>query len=611
MKEATMDHPSNILFFDAETNAPKSFSTLEGLNKVHCLCIFDAVNQKEYSFRKNSKEDNIEEGLEMLRNADAICGHNIIGFDVPALEKLYGFKHSYLIDTLTMARCIFPDIKSNDFARMDFPRKLIGSHSLESWGHRIGVNKDCDAVASEDWSSWSQEMEDYCVQDVKVTYNLYKHLMKKSPDERMLKLEHEFAIHIREQEFNGFPFDKEAAMSLVSTLAVRRVELEEKLQKAYPPKTEEMKSQMYVTPNGQEFEFKTAALKAGFKQKDIKKGRHKTREIPFNPLSRDQIAERLMENGWKPDAYEGKRPKIDEAVLKGIDTPEAELLLEYLLVMKRLGQVAEGRNGWIKMIEGDRIHGGVNTNGAISGRCTHRSPNVAQTPSARSPYGKECRSCFTAPKGKVLVGADASGLELRALAGYLWFYDKGEYVKIVTTGDVHTANQEAAGLSSRDQAKTYIYALCYGAGDAKIGEIVGGSAADGRRLKNSFKDKFPAYGRLLADIDSTVDAKGFLTGLDGRRLPCRSKHSALNVLLQSAGAVIMKKALVLFVEMAQKPFEMHANIHDEVQFSCSPEDADELGQCFVDALAEAGKALKFNCPLTGEYSVGSTWAETH
>ena len=604
-------HPSNTLFFDVETNAPKSFSTLDGLDRIHCLCIFDPVNQKEHSFRKNKDEDNIELGLEMLSKADAICGHNVIGFDVPALKKIYDFEHSNLIDTLVMARCIFADIKNADFARVGFPKKLIGSHSLESWGHRIGVNKDCDAVVDEDWSSWSQKMEDYCVQDVTVTYNLYKHLMKQSPDERMLDLEHRFATIIRQQEVNGFPFDKEAAMELISTLAVRRVELEEKLQKAYPPRKEEMKSQMYVTPNGQEFEFKTEALKAGFKQKDIKKGRHKIREIPFNPLSRDQIAERLMEGGWRPNAYEGKRPKIDEAVLKSIDTPEAELLLEYLLVMKRLGQVAEGRNGWLKMIERGRIHGGVNTNGAVSGRCTHNSPNVAQTPSARSPYGKECRQCWTAPKGKVLVGSDASGLELRALAGYLYYYDKGEYVKIVTTGDVHTANQEAAGLSSRDQAKTYIYALCYGAGDAKIGEIVGGSAADGRRLKDSFKNKFPAYGRLIADIDKTVDAKGFLKGIDGRKLPCRSKHSALNVLLQSAGAVIMKKALVLFVEMAQKPFEMHANIHDEVQFSCSPEHADELGQCFVDALAEAGKALNFNCPITGEYSVGANWAETH
>lgn len=602
-------HHSNILFFDIETNAPTSWSTLKGINVCHCLCISDGVDH--FRFRKNATEDNIADGLKMLEEADAICGHNVVGFDVPALKKLYGFSHPNIVDTLILARCLFPNQRQDDFGRTTFPKKLIGSHSLEAWGTRIGVKKDCEAVTDETWEHWSQAMEDYCVQDVVVTHAVYKHMVSKKPDERMVQLEHDFAIHIRKQEWNGFPFDEKAAMELVRDLSVKRVELEQQLQDLFPPKIELLKSCYFETPDGSEFNFKTEAIKAGNKAADIKKGRNKERIIPFNPLSRDQIAERLMGSGWKPASFEGKRPKIDEGVLKGIDTPAAKLLLEYLLVMKRLGQIAEGNNAWLKMVEGKKIHGKINTNGAISGRCTHNRPNMSQCPSTRSPYGTECRSCFTAPEGKVLVGCDASGLELRALAGYLYFYDNGEYVDIVTTGDVHTANQKAAGLSSRDQAKTYIYALCYGAGDAKLGQIVGGSAADGRRLKDSFKNKFPAYGRLLADIDQKVDSKGFLIGLDGRTLPCRSKHSALNVLLQSAGAVIMKKALCLFVEMARHPFEMHANVHDEVQFSCESSHAEELGQCFVDAIAEAGKALNFNCPLTGEYAIGDNWAQTH
>lgn len=606
-----MATPSKKLFFDIETNAPDNFSKLDGLSKVHCLCIYDPEDDLSYRFRRNDEMDTIEEGVKMLRQATMICGHNIIGFDVPALHKLFGFTHPRLVDTLTMARCIYPNVRNDDFTRQNFPKKYIGHHSLASWGYRIGVHKDTDAVAGETWDWWSQEMEDYCVQDVKVTYKLYKHLMKKNPDPRMLKLEHDFALFLRIQEFNGFPFDEEKALNLCSELSVRRVELEEELREMFEPRIETLKTRKWVTPDGKEWDFKNLALKAGWKSKDIEKGDFKTKSHPFNPLSRDQIAERLIEQGWKPSAYEGKRPKIDEAVLKSIGTPAAEKLLEYLLVMKRLGQVAEGNNAWLKLKIGDRIHGSVNTNGAVSGRCTHNKPNMAQVPSVRSPYGEECRSCFTAPKGKVLVGADASGLELRCLAHYLSFYDKGEYVKIVTTGDVHTANQQAAGLSTRDQAKTYIYALCYGAGDAKIGEIVGGTSADGRRLKDAFKQKFPAYRRLLTDIDNVVDAKGYLTGLDGRQLPCRSKHSALNVLLQSAGAVIMKQALVHFCETARRRYEMHGNVHDEVQFSCAPEDAEILGQQFVNSIAEAGNILKFNCPLTGEYKVGANWAETH
>lgn len=251
------------------------------------------------------------------------------------------------------------------------------------------------------------------------------------------------------------------------------------------------------------------------------------------------------------------------------------------------------------------------TNGTVSGRCSHRNPNLAQVPAVRAPYGSQCRELFTAPKGKVLVGCDASGLELRALAGYLYPYDNGAYAKEILTGDIHTANQRAAGLETRDQAKTFIYAFLYGAGDAKIGEIVGGSSKEGKRLKQSFMSKIPAIRRLTQAVADAVSVRGTLKGLDGRPLPCRSAHSALNLLLQSCGAVIMKQALVEFTAVATKPFEMHANVHDEVQFSCLPEWADELGSQFVNSIVKAGKTLKFKCPLDGEYKIGNNWKETH
>ena len=236
---------------------------------------------------------------------------------------------------------------------------------------------------------------------------------------------------------------------------------------------------------------------------------------------------------------------------------------------------------------------------------------MAQVPAARADYGKECRSCFTAPEGSVLVGADASGLELRCLAHYLYPYDKGDYGKTIIQADIHTANQLAAGLPTRDDAKTFIYAFLYGAGDEKIGKIVGGNRVDGKRLKESFLKKTPAIARLVKAVTDKVSSSGSLKGIDGRPLPCRSAHSALNLLLQSAGAVLMKQSLIEFVAMAKLPYKMHANIHDEVQFSCAPKDADILGQCFVDSLAKAGKKLNFRCPIDGEYKVGNNWAETH
>ena len=191
-----------------------------------------------------------------------------------------------------------------------------------------------------------------------------------------------------------------------------------------------------------------------------------------------------------------------------------------------------------------------------------------------------------------------------------WY--KGAYAKEILEGDIHTANQEAAGLETRDQAKTFIYAFLYGAGDQKIGEIVGGSSREGKQLRASFMAKIPAIKALTTAVHRQVEKEGFLRGLDGRLLPCRSMHSSLNLLLQSAGAVVMKQALVEF-ELDNKDihYELHANVHDEVQFSCEKKQADALGHSFVSAIIKAGQILNFKCPLDGEYKIASNWAETH
>ena len=595
---------NTLAFFDIETNAIKDWTNLTDLEVVHCIAIHD--NTGTYAF----SGDSVKTGVARLKNYDAIVGHNSIGFDYPALQKMFGFQHPMVLDTAVLSRCIYPDIRTQDFNRTNFPRNLCGSHSLKAWGKRIGVLKD-DHGETETWTTCTSEMIEYCKQDTHVTYALYEYLIKQNPDVRMSMLEHRFASLMRQQESNGFPFDEEKANKLSAELMIRRAELGDELQQLFKPTVVETKSFWWLAPDGSQAKTKKSLVEAGWKAADITKGPLRTKEVPFNPNSRDQIAERLMADGWKPTAYEGKRPAINEGVLKSIGTPQAEKLLEYLLVSKRLGQVAEGNQAWLKLVKDGRIHGRINTNGAVSGRCTHNHPNVAQVPASRAPYGEQCRSCFTAPEGKVLVGADASGLELRCLAHYLYAWDNGAYAKEILEGDIHTANQKAAGLPTRDDAKTFIYAFLYGAGDAKIGSIVGGSAKHGKQLKTSFMAKTPAIRKLSEAVAFKVESHNYLIGLDGRKLPCRSAHSALNLLLQSAGAVVMKQALVEFADMAQRPYELHGNIHDEVQFSCDEKDAEILGQCFVNALAKAGKKLGFNCPLDGEFSVGKNWSETH
>ncbi len=291
----------------------------------------------------------------------------------------------------------------------------------------------------------------------------------------------------------------------------------------------------------------------------------------------------------------------------------AELIKEYLMLQKRVAQV----ESWMDAVGKDgRVHGKVITNGAVTGRMTHSSPNMAQIPNAGSPYGKECRQCWTVEDGNVLVGCDASGLELRMLAHYM----KDEnYVKTVTEGsskdgtDVHTINQRAAGLETRDQAKTFIYAFLYGAGPEKIGSIVGGSRVQGQRLIDRFLKGTPSLQRLRAVVQRYAE-EGYVPGLDGRKIWVRSEHAALNSLLQGAGAIIMKKALVIFMKRAREldlGVKMVANVHDEWQFECPDWAARIAGETARRAIIDAGIEYNLRCPLDGEYKIGRNWRETH
>jgi len=190
--------------------------------------------------------------------------------------------------------------------------------------------------------------------------------------------------------------------------------------------------------------------------------------------------------------------------------------------------------------------------------------------------------------------------------------DEG-YTNEILTGDIHTANQLASGLETRDQAKTFIYAFLYGAGDSKIGSIVGGSAKDGKRLKEKFLANTPSLGRLRERV-GVASGRGYVLGLDGRRVYVRSQHAALNTLLQSAGAIVMKKALCLLDEYATKwniNYNFIGNIHDEIQTEVREEKAKVFGGLAISCVEAAGIHYKLNCPLAGEFKVGNSWADTH
>lgn len=509
----------------------------------------------------------------LIESCDTIIGHNLISFDAPILNRLWKttIRLSQITDTLILSRLLNPSIE--------------GGHSLDAWGQRLGNLKS-------DFSNWdgglSQEMIDYCIQDTAVTRQLYFCLVKELQDQGFSKqcidLEHKVQAIISRQERNGFKLDAPKAMSLIAQWKQEGELITEELQKLFPP---------IVTERVSEKTGKKLAPKV---------------EV-FNVGSRQQIAKRLQSLGWKPEKLTEKGQVIvDESVLEGLPYPEAKKIARYLLLQKRISQV----ESWLDAMQTDgRVHGKVITNGAVTGRMTHHSPNMAQVPNSGAEYGKECRSCWTVEKGYKLVGIDASGLELRMLAHYM---NDENYTNEVVSGDIHTANQRAAGLETRNQAKTFIYAFLYGAGPAKIGKITGGGSKEGQKLIDSFLSNTPKLKTLREKVARIYADKGSLPGLDGRRLLVRSEHSALNTLLQGAGAIVMKQALILLESSLRKnkiDFKFVANVHDEWQIEVREDQAEEAGKLGVQSIEEAGRMLNMRCPLTGEYKTGYTWEQTH
>ncbi len=507
----------------------------------------------------------------LLLNCKGVIGHNIIGFDAPVLERVWGIHIpvDILIDTLVLSRLYNPSLE--------------GGHSLDSWGKRFGDPK----IDFDDYDGGlTPEMVDYCIQDVALTTRLYKHLTdslkREEFSEQCVDLERKVAIITAQQERNGFMLDVEQATLLWQDITHKMRTITAELQKVFPPIVEERWSE-----------------KTGKRLKD--------KVTEFNVGSRKQIAERLEGVGVKFKLQTEKGAIIvNEKVLEGIDIPEAKMIYEYLMLQKRAAQI----DSWLTHEKDGRVHGRVITNGAVTGRMTHHSPNLAQVPSVSAPYGKECRSFWRVPEGHKLVGCDASGLELRMLAHYM---RDERYTNEILSGDIHTANMKAAGLTDRNQAKTFIYAFLYGAGAAKIGQIVGGGYREGQQLIDSFLRNTPALAKLREKVAKHATA-GTLPALDGRRLRVRSEHAALNTLLQGAGAIVMKQALVLLADRLSTydiPHKLVANVHDEFQIEVPENFADVVGKAAVRAIKNAGDVLDLRCPLDAEYNVGNNWAETH
>lgn len=723
------------VIFDIETNGllPAHIQPPFCMDRIHCLVIKCVHSGKILEFVNNEDGDTIADGVAVLMKAKTLIGHNIIDFDIPAIRLIYPdfFPSARIVDTLVMVRMVFADQKEKDFrlaASGKLEGRLIGTQGLESWGQRLGLHKGdykkdreaelkqqhrdakLDPPTKEElhafvWGMWSMEMHGYCINDVEVNFLVYLSIEQKKWSRDATVMEHQIHSLMVDQERNGFVFHKENALKLsghfqeeydaLADIAVEDIGKWFRPVKKHLDEFEEEHGENGDRRTWGEVTFpKKTMSRAKSRQKSIDAGDYskmmadvyehapfvKVELQEFNPNSRPQIIDRLKTlYGWEPADFTEKGTAIvNDEVLRELekDVPLAGTLAELFFYKKRLGQVADGKNGWLKLLREDgRIHGRVNVGGTVSGRATHAAPNVSQVPGVNAVeykdksmgekflaeqenqvnswgapvivsskwkeaknewaivtrgrtggYGYDCRELFTVAPGYKLVGCDLSGIEFRCLGNLTHPFDDGEIIDVVLNGDIHQRNADLAGIG-RSVAKRLLYAAMYGGGDAKLGSIVEPFSSEarqkslGKTLRQKLMQAMPSLQRAIKEIHREMRRSGnTISGLDGRRLYARSRHSALNLRLQSDGALIAKKWCLIVDDMFYDEGWDHGNgleysfcswSHDEIQVAVREDLADKAAKIMEDAAPLAGDYFDFKCPVAAESSVGYNWAETH
>lgn len=604
------------LVFDIEAD-----NLLMDATQVWCLVVQDLDTGEQHSFPK----DYIKLGLDLLDEAELLIGHNIIGYDLPVLKRLFNYEFKgQIFDTLLVSRLIQPDLE--------------GGHSLKAWGQRLGNYKG----DFNNFSEYSQEMLDYCRQDVKVTglltKKLFADIQESGPGiKQALKLEHEFARIIALQVTCGFTLDVEKCEDLYQKLETESIDLTSTIGAILPKikhiahYNEVKKNNLLVAEDSISYSYIT--------QKTKKLTTKEFRYDTPNPTSRQQLIKYFQSKGWVAEAFTDKgNAKMSFDILSGMPYEEAKLIARLLRLQKQMGMLKSDSGGWLNHVRKDtgRVHGSVLTLGTNTGRCTHSQPNLAQSDAKDT----RMRELWIPKAGWELVGCDASSLELRILGHYLHRYDEGAFAFEVVNGDIHTYNQHAMGLNERKNAKTAIYGLLYGAGNKKLGEVAvkdlnlfttdeNELSVQGKRVRESVIENLTGYKDLSDNVISAYKSRGYLLGLDGRHLFVRAYHdgrnagkpkyhTALNLLIQSAGAIIMKQALINFYNLAIKrgyehgvDYNLLANIHDEVQLECRPDIAYQLRLLFIASIGQTKIDFKLNVNMWGDGKIGNSWAETH
>jgi DNA polymerase-1 len=653
------------LVIDLETD-----NLLFKVTKIHCIAVVDVDSSYSELFVGHEGVLKFRKKLEENPSIELV-GHNIFNFDIKVLEKLYGLNFKGKIhDTMVLGQLLFADLKNDDEKEGIFPGKVFsskekGNHSLKAWGQRVMCYK---GEYSGTWEEPNAEMFAYCIKDTNTTKVLFKFLESKIYDKLLtldpIQLEYDISPILARLQARGVQYNREKADKLIGLLTERIVECTWKLREIFKPR---FISKGETTPKrSYKFNCQNFTKDAPYTKIQLEE---------FNPGSRGQVISRLIkEFGWNPEEFTDKgNVKMDEDIIENLPFPELLPLKEYLTCKKRISQIETGKGAWGNKVDEDgRIRGAIRQNGTITGRAAHWGPNLGQVPASDSLWGPECRELFEAPSDKVMIGCDADSIEMRCLAGYLLGLDNGRFRDSILTGnkeegtDPHTINMHAYQIENRDCAKTQFYGDIYGSKNAKKGKILmdygvkleeyvpdfeesvigmmewvdkkNRAAIEkgeepmlrteaywrcwvaGKHLAKLFGDKIPELQKLRDMIKAKVKETGFIKGLDGRKLFMRSEHSQLNTVLQSAAALIMKKALKIADDDLQaeglvpgKDYEFILWVHDEYELEVQKDLVviDKVSRIVPEAIKKAGEAFGFPCPQKGNVKVGNNWSEVH
>lgn len=574
-------------------------------DKIWC-CVCKDIDTGEVTIFRDGDAD---KAREFFNQCEKVIGHNIIGYDAIWLNKLWkiGLKLDKIIDTLVLSRL------ANSFR---------AGHSLRDWGEKLGVYKD----HHEDWSQWSQEMEDYCVQDVEVTEAVYNQLKKelRGCSKDAVDLEHWSQAVLEQQRMKGFKLDIDLALTTKAAIDREYLEIIGKLQQVFPPRkviTGEWIAKR--TKDGDINKVSRRIIDSGCVEHIEDDRYYKIEFKEFCIDSPSEIVARL-EGYWKPYILTpGGAPKVCEENLNTLkeDAPPELQLIKRCKVLKSRSTLIQS---YLDACGDDgRVHGQVVSIGAGTHRMAHRNPNSGNIPS-KGIYGEVCRQMFTVSPGRKLVGCDAANIQFRILAHYL---KNDELIDQIVNKDMHYYFSQMYGLNPKDReydatdhdlvagrkkGKTCTFAIIMGAGVGKIGQILG-SAEKGREAFDNLKKNIKGWTKFHKEIEYRAGL-GYFIGLDGRKVPLKSAHFGMSSYLQAGEAIIMKRAMVeSFKEIKKKGLDAFqvAVVHDEMQYDCAEDCAEEVGKILRRHIIEAGEYYKLCCPLDGEYVIGKTWLDTH